>query len=272
MKKTVTLICLAASAFAIVVYLQLNSPSPPSHDAAPSIHPAELNPMQRASERMATASLPLPAQNSIAPIESGLTSQLSALIATGDAKSLLEAHKLVWQCIELRRQAKDLVGNSFPESVKQTRAKQLKECNDVAPSYERDYLDWLRLANQKKIPGASVQTLLTGPDGDITSLTQRPDDPLVQEWRKTTYEALLRDARSGDNQALISLSTAYGNGTFAPVDPKVEAGFELALMASQEKNKRKITSYQRKYLEQKIGRLNEADQAWAKEFAASIVN
>lgn len=272
MKKIVTLICIAASASAVVIYLQLDSPKSPPLDDAPPIHLAELNPMQRASEPMATASLPPPAPNATVPVEPGLTSKLSALIATGDAKSLLEAHKLVWQCIELRRQEKALVGNSFPESVKQARANQLKECNDLAPSYERDYLDWLRLANQKNTPGASVQALLTGPAGDITSLTQRPDDPLVQEWRKTTYEALLRDARSGDDQALISLSTAYGNGTFSPVDPKVEAGFELALMASQEKNKRRITSYQRKYLEQKFGRLNEADQAWAKEFAASIVN
>lgn len=199
-----------------------------------------------------------------------LRSRIETLLARNDPESLLKAHTLVARCNVMRDLETANVEVPGSAEYKQTYQRQLDECKAMPFAFQRDFMTWLNAALAARVPGSSVALLEAGPNGDISALTQRPDDPLVLEWKRTTFDLLMRDAKAGNADALRALSSAYGHGLYAPIDPKLDAALEMALTASYEKRGSRALKYQKEYADRKLAALNPTDQAWAKDFAAGF--
>ena len=55
------------------------------------------------------------------------------------------------------------------------------------------------------MPGAATAWTGEGPFGDKTALTQRPDDPLVDEWVHQAVDMIRLAARRDDGDAITQL-------------------------------------------------------------------
>ncbi|MFL6677404.1 MAG: hypothetical protein ACJ8IK_03625 [Burkholderiaceae bacterium] len=77
----------------------------------------------------------------------------------------------------------------------------------------------LKVAVAGNVRGAAHQYLAEGPFGDHDALTQRPDDPLVAQWKEEAVAGLKSSADSGDRQAMIDLMQLYDSGVIVARDP-----------------------------------------------------
>lgn len=197
--------------------------------------------------------------------------EIFRLLKDGTPASLLKAHKVVWGCKLEETLKRQLV--VFPEGFPKERDTRLKDCAQLPAEYRRDYISWLQRAVDARVPGASVQYLSAGPNGEIDDLELRPDDPLISDWRKRTVDYLMRDAKQGDVHAMATLTLVYGRqGIAATHDPTLEAGMELALVQLQDKKSMRVSERSRRYAADKLNALDPASRQKAIQIAREMVD
>ena len=76
--------------------------------------------------------------------------------------------------------------------------------HDLASKYQN-----LKFAVSAHLPAAAYEFYQAGFNGDISAANQRPDDPLVIEWKQQVASELLRAADAGDLNAMSVLYRLY---------------------------------------------------------------
>lgn len=193
-----------------------SSPAAAGRDALPS------NTMPRPAQREAA----LVNQN-LTPLsaspEPSLTAQVDALVITHDPDKAYAAYNLISDCARFNldhdRAIYDLAEVTSKRSVMpyrgMTEAEKRRDAVLCAGMTERmrvSRLDYLATAVKAGVRGAIVSMAEEGPFGDPSALTSRPDDPLVNEWKRNVTEQLLATAEQGDIGVLTILWAKMATG------------------------------------------------------------
>jgi hypothetical protein len=150
------------------------------------------------------------------PLEASLSEQVDRLLATHDPENALAAYLLLSHCDEFNRLHDRLMsveavtnGHANKDKVFDYRGMTESEkqhdkmlCSPMTERMRQSRIDYLAVAAKAGVAGGSRLFAQEGPFGDRSALTSRPDDLLVQEWKKTARAQLMRDAETGDSQAL----------------------------------------------------------------------
>lgn len=196
------------------------------------------------------AQLPQPTQagtDAVAPAavtEAPLSKQIDDLLASHDPEKAWAAYWLVADCASFNtghdRMVFDaaLLKNWEPDSLPGYRGMNDSEkqhdaklCAGMTERQRQSRLDYLALAVQADVPGSAVAFANEGPFGDPAALDNRPDDPLVQQWKVQANAQLARQAENGvDVDVLYYLMAQTVNGSnLSAKDPALAYRYALAI-------------------------------------------
>jgi hypothetical protein len=180
--------------------------------AAPALESTTIRPapLQAASPARSLAPQvpaiqPIPA--SIANSDESLSVQVEKLLATQDPGSAYAAYFLVTACTRFNRHLDMKLFDPKLQAERDVNASErqslTKMCSGMTERDRMARLDYLAMAVKGKVAGATWTFAAEGPLGDPSALKTRPDDPLVQEWKKTATTQLSQAAETGDMTALL---------------------------------------------------------------------
>jgi len=146
---------------------------------------------------------------------------ITNLSKSNDPNDRFRAYGLAYRCWtlhEMEARERNTV-QAEREAAHPERAQYQGACDGVTDSQLTSRYDNLKIAVAANVRGAAHQYLVEGPFGDHDALTQRPDDPLVVQWKQETVAALNSSAVSGDRVAITDLMQLYDSGVIVPRDP-----------------------------------------------------
>gem|GEM_PF-305726 len=108
-------------------------------------------------------------------------------------------------------------------------AKKLEQCESLLSDESISDRDWLTIAAKQGSVEAMVMYALN-PEYTIPGGTQRylKDPQAVQSWREHSKNYLEQAAAMGSQDAVLSLSNAYGAGVIVDADPTTQLAYALA--------------------------------------------
>lgn len=172
---------------------------------------------------------PVPAA---APVPVTLAQQLARLAASGKPEDAYAAYNLLDDCIVFQRESR-LPGLEFElgrEMTAEEKAAQQQLCAGLTQRQREDRLGYLAAAAQGGVPGAATIFLSEGPFGDRSALRNRPDDPLVQAWKRQAIAQLTAQADEAELTSVSTLMMAYlRDGEVVRKDAPQAYGYLLAL-------------------------------------------
>ncbi|PJC98364.1 hypothetical protein GQ37_011840 [Janthinobacterium sp. BJB1] len=167
-----------------------------------------------------------------APVPVTLAQQLARLGASGRAEDAYAAYKLLDDCISFEKEGR-LPGLEFElgrEMTAEEKAAQRQLCAGLTQRQREDRLGYLATAAQAGVPGAATLFLSEGPFGDRSALRNRPDDPLVQAWKRQAIAQLTAQADEAELTSVATLMMAYlRDGEVVQKDAAQAYGYLLAL-------------------------------------------
>ena len=167
-----------------------------------------------------------------APLVVSLAQRLERLAASGRAEDAYAAYKLLDDCIVFQRESR-LPGLEFElgrEMTAEEKAAQQQLCAGLTQRQREDRLGYLATAAKAGVPGAATLFLSEGPFGDRSALRNRPDDPLVQAWKRQAIAQLTAQADEAELSSVATLMMAYlRDGEVVQKDAPQAYGYLLAL-------------------------------------------
>ena len=140
-----------------------------------------------------------------------LAERVDRLAATGRPADAYDAYWLVQTCIDFQRTG-DLAmpdGDYMRKANDVEMAAEKQACASLTERMKTARLEHLTLAAKAGVDGADLAFLQTGPFGDSSALTSRPDDPLVRAWKEEAVDYLEIQARQGRVPSMITLVGEY---------------------------------------------------------------
>lgn len=173
----------------------------------------------------------VPVPDPVAPPVS-LAQQLARLAASGRPEDAYAAYNLLDDCISFEKEGR-LPGLEFElgrEMTAEEKAAQRQLCAGLTQRQREDRLAYLATAAKAGVPGAATLFLSEGPFGDRSALRNRPDDPLVQAWKRQAIAQLTAQADDAEVSSLSTLMMAYlRDGDVVQKDAPQAYGYLLAL-------------------------------------------
>ncbi|WP_219135997.1 hypothetical protein [Janthinobacterium sp. UMAB-60] len=167
-----------------------------------------------------------------APLVVSLAQRLERLAASGRAQDAYAAYNLLDDCIVFQRESR-LPGLEFElgrEMTPEEKAAQQQLCAGLTQRQRDDRLVYLATAAKAGVPGAATLFLSEGPFGDRSALRNRPDDPLVQAWKRQAIAQLTAQADEAELSSVATLMMAYlRDGEVVRKDAPQAYGYLLAL-------------------------------------------
>lgn len=161
-----------------------------------------------------------------------LAQQLARLAASGRPEDAYAAYNLLDDCISFEKEGR-LPGLEFElgrEMTAEEKAAQRQLCAGLTQRQREDRLAYLATAAKAGVPGAATLFLSEGPFGDRSALRNRPDDPLVQAWKRQAIAQLTAQADDAEVSSLSTLMMAYlRDGDVVQKDAPQAYGYLLAL-------------------------------------------
>ncbi|NBV18033.1 hypothetical protein [Janthinobacterium sp.] len=161
-----------------------------------------------------------------------LAQQLARLAASGRPEDAYAAYNLLDDCISFEKEGR-LPGLEFElgrEMTAEEKAAQRQLCAGLTQRQREDRLTYLATAAKAGVPGAATLFLSEGPFGDRSALRNRPDDPLVQAWKRQAIAQLTAQADDAEVSSLSTLMMAYlRDGDVVRKDAPQAYGYLLAL-------------------------------------------
>lgn len=206
----------------------------------------------------------------------------AALARRGNASAALAAYtvaaKCRWARVRQQLRAEQRTSNSEKQPLEVAGRAGDKEllnyCRDLAEHQLNDRLTLLEIALREGVPGAAVMFFKEGPNGDLTALAQRPNDPLVSEWKRRAADALEKSAMNGDLEALATLGASYQFGQLTEPELEKALTLEVALLRLLPEDDAPRLASQRLVVESLTARLPEKNARQAEtqglELAARI--
>ncbi|MGK5054518.1 hypothetical protein [Janthinobacterium sp. RB2P8] len=228
MKSTFTGIAIAA---AIAAALALTC-WPASDDGVPeaAATAAASAPAGRSLEAYFSVDASVPAAQP--PVVVSLAQRLERLGASGRAEDAYAAFNLIDDCIVFQRESR-LPGLEFElgrEMTAEEKVAQQQLCAGLTQRQRDDRLGYLATAAKAGVPGAATLFLSEGPFGDRSALRNRPDDPLVQAWKRQAIAQLTAQADEAELTSVATLMMAYlRDGEVVQKDATQAYGYLLAL-------------------------------------------
>lgn len=171
---------------------------------------------------------PVPA--AAAPVT--LAQQLERLAASGRPEDAFAAYNLLDDCIVFQRESR-LPGLEFELGREMTAEEKIAHqqlCAGLTQRQREDRLGYLASAAKAGVPGAATLFLSEGPFGDRSALRNRPDDPLVQAWKRQAIAQLTAQADDAELSSVSTLMMAYlRDGEVVQKDAPQAYGYLLAL-------------------------------------------
>jgi hypothetical protein len=147
------------------------------------------------------------AQAAAVPLEP-LAERLQRLGAGSDPRDAYRAYQLVRACSALR--VGPPPGSSADvESPLNGIADPLAYCSAMTERMRTDAIALLERAARAGVDGALEALVEEGPFGDPSALVQRPDDPLVKDWKDRVNAMLGEQAKQGDWNSLYLSFTGF---------------------------------------------------------------
>ncbi|UQV47281.1 hypothetical protein KIV45_10710 [Janthinobacterium lividum] len=167
-----------------------------------------------------------------APVPVTLAQRLERLGASGKPEDAYAAFNLLDDCIVFQREGR-LPGMEFElgrEMTVEEKAAQQQLCAGLTQRQREDRLGYLAAAAKAGVPGAATLFLSEGPFGDRSALRNRPDDPLVQAWKRQAIDQLTAQADAAELTSVSTLMMAYlRDGDVVQKDAPQAYGYLLAL-------------------------------------------
>jgi hypothetical protein len=167
-----------------------------------------------------------------APVPVTLAQQLARLAASSRPEDAYAAFNLIDDCIVYQRESR-LPGMEFElgrEMTAEEKTAQQQLCAGLTQRQRDDRLGYLATAARAGVPGAATLFLSEGPFGDRSALRNRPDDPLVQAWKRQAIEQLTAQADEAELTSVSTLMMAYlRDGDVVRKDAPQAYGYLLAL-------------------------------------------
>lgn len=167
-----------------------------------------------------------------APVPVTLAQQLARLGASGKPEDAYAAYNLLDDCISFEKDGR-LPGLEFElgrEMTAEEKAGQRQLCAGLTQRQREDRLGYLATAAKAGVPGAATLFLSEGPFGDRSALRNRPDDPLVQAWKRQAIAQLTAQADEAELTSVATLMMAYlRDGDVVRKDAPQAYGYLLAL-------------------------------------------
>ncbi|PHV39923.1 hypothetical protein [Janthinobacterium sp. BJB304] len=167
-----------------------------------------------------------------APVVVSLAQRLERLGASGKPEDAYAAYNLIDDCIVFQRENR-LPGMEFElgrEMTVEEKTAQQQLCAGLTQRQREDRLGYLATAAQGGVPGAATLFLSEGPFGDRSALRNRPDDPLVQAWKRQAIAQLTAQADEAELTSVSTLMMAYlRDGDVVQKDAPQAYGYLLAL-------------------------------------------
>lgn len=161
-----------------------------------------------------------------------LAQQLARLAASGRPEDAYAAYNLLDDCISFEKEGR-LPGLEFElgrEMTAEEKAAQRQLCAGLTQRQREDRLAYLATAAKAGVPGAATLFLSEGPFGDRSALRNRPDDPLVQAWKRQAIAQLTAQADDAELSSLSTLMMAYlRDGDVVQKDAPQAYGYLLAM-------------------------------------------
>lgn len=154
-----------------------------------------------------------------------LSAEIDRLAATGSPADLLEAYGKLKFCVGTAEFARKHAPERGAYNVPVEEA-----CGDISNAQLRQRHDYLAKAVKAGVPGALLAKSFSGPhDGEWHVFTNRPDDPMIKEWRDTFYGELVDSAeRTGSFEAMNLLAKFNMTGTLREKNEVHALGYHLA--------------------------------------------
>ncbi|MGK5056991.1 hypothetical protein ACQ4WY_08595 [Janthinobacterium sp. LB2P49] len=166
------------------------------------------------------------------PIPVTLAQRLERLGASGKPEDAYAAFNLLDDCIVFQRESR-LPGMEFElgrEMTVEEKAAQQQLCAGLTQRQREDRIGYLAAAAKAGVPGAATLFLSEGPFGDRSALRNRPDDPLVQAWKRQAIDQLTAQADAAELTSVSTLMMAYlRDGDVVQKDAPQAYGYLLAL-------------------------------------------
>ena len=225
-KRRSTLLALAISLAALWAY-QIHT-----RQAASNPDTAHTLPASKAQPSSWFGALPSAGQYPKKEVRASLAERIDKLIATASPDAAYDAFLLVSDCLFFQEHGQ-LAFYEFPNTREMSATEKQDEtelCSGMTERIKTSRLDHLATAAKAGVPGAAIRFLLEGPFGDNSALQTRPDDPLVQEWKKLAASQLRAQANQGNLGSLdfAYAQYAYGSDAIAK-DPALALTYALAL-------------------------------------------
>ena len=161
-----------------------------------------------------------------------LAQQLARLAASGKPEDAYAAYNLIDDCIVFQQESR-LPGLEFElgrEMTVEEKTAQQQLCAGLTQRQREDRLGYLAAAAKAGVPGAATLFLSEGPFGDRSALRNRPDDPLVQAWKRQAIAQLTAQADEAEMTSESTLMKAYlRDGDVVQKDAPQAYGYLLAL-------------------------------------------
>ena len=149
-----------------------------------------------------------------------------------------------------------------------------KRCASITDVMRRSKNDYLVTATSAGVPGTAVAWLERGPLGAPQMLREKPDDPLVKEWKNQASAMLIRDGEQGYIDALSRLMQGYSKSNpLFNVDPGKALAYATAYKMILDDLKLDLPDRPTEQdLNALAANLSVEQVAWAKARAAAIVS
>lgn len=223
--KTIAIITMSAAVLAAaLMYGSASDDGAPAASVAP------------AAGRSLSSYFNLGASASSAPVMAaappGLSQQLEQLAASGTPDDAYAAYNLLDDCIMFQAEGR-LAALEFERGSDMTaeeKAAEAQLCAGMTQRQKNSRLDFLLTAAKGGVNGASSRFLREGPFGDPHALKDRPDDPLVLEWKQQAIALLTQRADDGELLGINTLMVEYMSGDeMVQKDASQAYGYLLAM-------------------------------------------
>lgn len=159
-----------------------------------------------------------------------LQQQIDALIAAGTPAKAFDAYGLISNCLYFKEYDK------LPLPARDMRPDDYKAeaelCSGMTERIKTARLDYLAIAARAGVMGADTAFLREGPFGDPNALLTRPDDLLVQAWKRQAMSQLTSRAMQADVGTLNVLFVSHLGGAYG-IEKNKALAFEYGLALSQ---------------------------------------
>ena len=204
-------------------------PAPDSGEAQPAAGASSAAPGRSLAAYFPLDATPAP---DAAPMPVTLAQQLARLDASGKPEDAYAAYNLLDDCIAFQQEGR-LPALEFElgrEMTAEEKAAQRQLCGGLTQRQRDDRLGYLATAARAGVPGAATLFLSEGPFGDRSALRNRPDDPLVLQWKQQAIAQLTAQAEQAELSSVSTLMMAYlRDGDVVQKEAPQAYGYLLAL-------------------------------------------